>query len=87
MTLASYMIESGLTDGEMAARLGVSGEIVRLWRVGRRPIPARRAIEISNVTGISLHELRPDFWPPPKKRVKRATPESEPTPPSLAEAT
>jgi DNA-binding transcriptional regulator YdaS (Cro superfamily) len=78
MTLASYMIESGLTDGELAAKLGVSGELVRLWRHGQRDISAKRAVAISKMTKIPLHELRPDLWPAPKRA--RRTPESTPPP-------
>jgi plasmid maintenance system antidote protein VapI len=95
MTLAAYMLENDMTDGNLAACLGVSDELVRLWRHGRRPISAKRAIEISKVTGIPRHQLRPDLWdapdpsPPtadetPKPRAKRTrkpAPESESAPP------
>ena len=60
--LASYMSQRGMTDGELAAKLGVSDEYVRLWRVGRRRISAERAVDVSKATGIPRHELRPDLW-------------------------
>ena len=77
------MSEKGLTDGDLAAELGVSDELVRLWRHGRRSISAKRAIEISKLTGIPRHQLRPDLWdePPPTvatvsnaKRTRAAAP-------------
>jgi DNA-binding transcriptional regulator YdaS (Cro superfamily) len=100
MTLASYMTEKGLTDGDLAASLGVSGELVRLWRHGHRAISAKRAITISEVTGIPRHELRPDLWDAPalspsspandtpKPKAKRPTRSAgaAATPPSPAEA-
>jgi DNA-binding transcriptional regulator YdaS (Cro superfamily) len=79
------MAENGLTDGELALTLGVSDELVRLWRHGRRRIPAERVLAIEAATGISRHALRPDIYPPPRKRRPRgAAPDS--TPPSPPEA-
>lgn len=77
MILAAYMTAHGLTDGDFAQLLGVSDELVRLWRHGRRGISAKRAIEISKATGIPRHELRPDLWEPPKpRRVAAPAPEA-----------
>ena len=81
MTLAAYMSESGKTDAEIAAALGVNAEVVRLWRHGRRRISAERAIALSKLTGIPRHELRPDLWeapdtvaPEPELKSAEATP-------------
>lgn len=79
MSLASYLAEKGLTDGELGTMLGVSAELVRLWRHGRRPISAKRAVDMSKVTGIPLHELRPDLWEPPGD-PPRASPNAKPKP-------
>lgn len=68
MRFAAYMAEHGLTDGEFAARLGVCAETVRLWRHGKRRIPAERASEISFLTAIPRWELRPDLWDAPVRR-------------------
>jgi DNA-binding transcriptional regulator YdaS (Cro superfamily) len=65
MTLRSYQIAMGLSDRELAAMLGVSDEMVRLLRHGKRQISATRAVSIFKITGIPLHELRPDLWEPP----------------------
>jgi DNA-binding transcriptional regulator YdaS (Cro superfamily) len=79
MTLASHMAKSGLTDRTLAAALGVSDELVRLWRNGHRRIPAERVLAIEKITKISRHVLRPDIYPreppPEAKRTKRATAE------------
>jgi DNA-binding transcriptional regulator YdaS (Cro superfamily) len=69
MTLASYMADKGLTDGELAADLGVSDELVRLWRNGIRQISAERAVSVSKITGIPRYQLRPDLWDPPAKTL------------------
>lgn len=74
MSLATYLTERGLTDGDFAAQVGVSDELVRLWRHGRRAISAKRAVIISKITGIPRHELRPDLWEPPAKPRRKRTP-------------
>ena len=61
--LATYMARKGLTDGELATELGVSDELVRLWRNGHRRIPAERVLSIEKATGVSRHDLRPDIYP------------------------
>ena len=62
MSLANHMANLGLSDSDLAAKLGVSPEVVRLWRHGHRRIPAERAIEISDAIGVPRHDLRPDLW-------------------------
>lgn len=51
-----------LTNRELAEKLSVTPELVRMWRSGARRIPAERAVKLSELTGISCHELRPDLW-------------------------
>lgn len=49
-SLASYMANAKLTDGDMASLLGVSAEAVRLWRLRRR-FPGRAHLaRISEIT-------------------------------------
>lgn len=43
----------------MAEALGVSQPTVSRWRV----LPARYAREIEQLTGISRHDLAPDYYP------------------------
>lgn len=61
---------------KLAALIGVTPQAISQWK---KP-PATRVLDISRVTGIAPRELRPDVYPP--KRARRATPESDNTPPS-----
>lgn len=45
----------------LAPRLGVSQPNLSQWT----QVPAERARDIEQVTGIPRHLLRPDLWPPP----------------------
>jgi DNA-binding transcriptional regulator YdaS (Cro superfamily) len=44
---------------ELANRIGVSGNCVFKWK---KKLPAERVIEVSLLTGIPKHELRPDLF-------------------------
>lgn len=44
--------------------LGVSRRTLFSWRATR--IPAARVPDISRITGIPRHELRPDLWEAPR---------------------
>ena len=74
IALRSYLDANGLTDAEFALRIGVSGELVRLWRHGLRGISPQKAVVISERTGIPRHALRPDLWDPPRPRRRREPP-------------
>jgi DNA-binding transcriptional regulator YdaS (Cro superfamily) len=53
------------SQAELARKLGISAASIVDWRrVGR--IPAERVLEVSRVTGLSPHLLRPDIYPDPK---------------------
>jgi DNA-binding transcriptional regulator YdaS (Cro superfamily) len=45
----------------LAPRIGVSQSAISVWKI----IPAERARDIEEVTGIPRHLLRPDLWEPP----------------------
>ncbi len=47
----------------LAAHCNVTYQAVRKWERGL--IPAERAKQVSHVSGIPLHVLRPDLWDPP----------------------
>jgi len=85
MGLATYMAENGLNDAQLAVMVGVSAEAVRLWRHGKRSISAKRAVEISALTGIPRYQLRPDLWdrraPRAVSRTKHAAASSVTAPP------
>jgi transcriptional regulator with XRE-family HTH domain len=58
----------GLTNNEIAVSLGVTRTAVYYWRIGRNPLAAEVAKELSGKFGIPLHELRPDLWDPPSTK-------------------
>jgi len=43
---------------ELARRIGVKRQAVSAWR----RCPMERARPVQTVTGVSIHELRPDVW-------------------------
>jgi len=45
----------------IARGLGITTGAVAQWD----RVPAERAPAVAEITGIPLHELRPDLWPPP----------------------
>lgn len=54
--------------GAALARLLTSdGKLISSQAVGRwKRVPADRARDVARLTGVSLHELRPDLWPSPE---------------------
>ena len=55
--LREYMTSSGLTQAELARRLGVSQPTVSDWLSGNIKPTVRRLLTISKKTGISVDEL------------------------------
>ncbi|RRV49554.1 YdaS family helix-turn-helix protein [Pseudomonas sp. p106] len=55
---AIYAAGSGKALAEL---LGVTPMAVSYWKT--RGVPARQALPIEKVTGVSRHELRPDLYP------------------------
>ncbi|TAZ20701.1 hypothetical protein ELH77_19030 [Rhizobium ruizarguesonis] len=43
----------------LAAKLGISRQAISAWRI----VPGKHAVKVSEATGVSLHELRPDIYP------------------------
>lgn len=70
MDLRTYFGRAtAITPAELAERLKVSPEIVRLWTLGdRKPKPAN-VDKIIEVTGgkVTRSGLRPDLYPPRKR--------------------
>lgn len=54
---------TGKTQAEMAKEIGVKPQTLSQWLSGVRPIPAERAVQISNMTSgeVSLSDLCPGF--------------------------
>lgn len=55
--LARARKASGITQGELAALLGVTLADVRLWELGREPIPAKHHAEIASLFGFERELL------------------------------
>lgn len=53
-------IEKAGGRSEVAKQLGVTVETVRQWI--KRPIPAKRAVELERISGVHRSEFRPDLW-------------------------
>lgn len=50
-------------DAENAAKLaGVSLPTWSRWETGARKVPAERVPSLSRITGVPMHELRPDVF-------------------------
>lgn len=60
MELHELLNQTGLTQRELADRLGIKQPSVSLWR--KRGIPVERVPDIERVTGIPRSKLRPDFF-------------------------
>jgi transcriptional regulator with XRE-family HTH domain len=54
----------GLTQIEAAALFKMSQPSIAKWENGH--VPPEQCLLVNKVTGIPLHELRPDIYPKPK---------------------
>ena len=71
MDLKTYFADSGVSQSELASRIGVSPSLISQWLSGHRPIAAEQVIPIERATGgaVKRHELRPDIYPPDEYRA------------------
>ena len=53
-------IKAAGTQGELAARLGITSGAISQWQ----KVPLSRVIDIEAATGVPRYELRPDFFLP-----------------------
>jgi DNA-binding transcriptional regulator YdaS (Cro superfamily) len=67
MDLATYLKTHGVSQSDLADRVGVSQGMVSHWLGGRKGITAERArdIEIATNGVVQRHELRPDVFDAP----------------------
>lgn len=54
-------IQAAGSGKALAELMGVTPMAVSYWKV--RGVPARHALKIEKITGVSRHELRPDIYP------------------------
>lgn len=62
-----YRADHGLTLEAFGLLLSVHKSTVKRWEDGAIPIPVERLGQISDITGIPRHELRPDIYPGPER--------------------
>ncbi len=65
MDLKTYLEEHGVTQSELARRVGVTPGMVWQWINGHRPVAAEKVIPIEQATDgvVQRHEIRPDIYP------------------------
>jgi DNA-binding transcriptional regulator YdaS (Cro superfamily) len=64
MDIREAIKAKGLSQRALADLAGVTEARVSQWISGVR-VPAERCLAVSAATGIPLHDLRPDIYPPP----------------------
>lgn len=57
--LISWLNEQRGRRTELATKLGCGPNAISQWE----QVPVRRVLEVSRITGIPRHELRPDMYP------------------------
>jgi transcriptional regulator with XRE-family HTH domain len=62
--LTHWRKANGITQAELAAKMGVQDAAVTKWEKGK--IPAERVLKLSEITRIPPHRLRPDLYPAPE---------------------
>ncbi len=70
LSLFAYRRDMSLTLEQAGAKFGVDKTTFMRWEAGA--IPPKRVAEVSFVTGVPMHVLRPDVFPAPKSQQARA---------------
>jgi DNA-binding transcriptional regulator YdaS (Cro superfamily) len=65
MSIVDRVIEKAGGVNALARTLGFHHTSIIDWRRAGQ-IPAKRALRVHQITGIPLHELRPDVFPAPQ---------------------
>ena len=60
------VIEAAKGQAALARLLGISSQAISQWD----RCPVERARQVSEITKIPLHELRPDLWDPPAEAAE-----------------
>lgn len=63
-SLSAYRRDRNLTLEQAGAQFGVDKTTFMRWEAGA--IPPKRVAEVSFMTGVPMHLLRPDVFPAPK---------------------
>lgn len=65
MDIVDRAAEAAGGSGALARGLGLSKSVIGNWR-RRGGIPPAQVPRVSKLTGIPMHELRPDIYEPPE---------------------
>lgn len=57
-----YRVARGITQVQLADALELKQSTIAGWETGRRPVSAYLVGRVSALTGIPIHELRPDLF-------------------------
>lgn len=57
-----------LRDDRQLPLIAEALKIARQAPYGWKRVPALRVQQVARITGLKPHELRPDLYPPPRKR-------------------
>lgn len=61
--LRAYREKESLSQDDLAARLGVSRQMIGLIESGNRRVAAESVLDWESKTGVPRHALRPDIYP------------------------
>lgn len=67
--IKSYMSRFGLTQSQLAERTGISQPTISHILHGAQISP-KHAMALRQALSIPLYVMRPDIWPPPKRKAK-----------------
>jgi transcriptional regulator with XRE-family HTH domain len=60
--MVAYRKKNGLTQPQLAKKLGVTNGYISLLETGERLASWKMALKIERVTGIPRAAIRPDIW-------------------------
>lgn len=60
--ILKYRQDHALTQEQLAEQLGITKASICRFERGERKPSVKRVDEITKITGIPRHELRPDIW-------------------------
>ena len=65
-------VQSEGSLARVADRLNLTRQAVEQWNTakGKYRVPPKHVLELELMSGVSRHELRPDIYGPPPKRVR-----------------
>jgi predicted transcriptional regulator len=69
-SLIDWRKSKSLSQAEAAAKVDVGQPAWAKWEGGK--VPPEQCLKVHRLTGIALHDLRPDIYPRPKRKREGA---------------